>query len=164
MKTSTRRLTRATLLTLVATVVFAGTIASAAVTPTAAPASTPSAPAFDRVATVELTLTSGGRGGIVTLVGVGGGTGARVAATGLPAGAHAQARVHVGTRLTAIGASVAALPRVTADRNGHANGTGFVTANGHHVSVESVADGGHLLVVARSGKILAWGRIPPAGS
>jgi len=141
---------------------LAAAVLAAAVVPAAATAQRPEAASFARVATVHLTLAGGGHAGTMTLAGAGRVTAVRFAVSGLPAGARAQARVHVGTRLAGAGSRVAALPGVAADARGRANGTGFATAGGGQLPVEAVADGAHIVVVASGGRVLAWGRIPRA--
>lgn len=79
--------------------------------------------------------------------------------SGLEANAEAQASMHSGT-CDMPSASFAALPNLTADADGNASGSGTILFQGsENVSLASIADGEHVIIVQSGGENVACGVI-----
>lgn len=84
--------------------------------------------------------------------------------SGLAPNAEAQASMHSGT-CDLPSASFAALPALTADADGNASASGTILFQGsENVSLASIADGEHVIIVQSGGENVACGVIPVGAS
>ena len=117
-------------------------------------------PTPGQTVTVRLGAAGSGVTGTATLVAEGGATRVSLVVDGLTPGAGYVARLHSGS-CAAPSASFAALPALQADAKGRATAAGFVRfRETMDVALADLADGDHVIVIARDGETVACASIP----